>query len=171
MNNSMTSLLTQTVAHSKGQKILKKKYVVLDSFKKRTLGQFCVLKIDQVFVFLEESRMPWFAFEIYWPLPGPKPTTSPLTEPRWALQPQSTQWFPWIGLFVVQALSLNPCRRPIEVLISLHPCGRLSKIPNSQMHKVEKWKFLRSAAWLKVRYPRKNIGIIYIAQNMCWFLS
>ena len=27
------------------------------------------------------------------------------------------------------------------------------------------------AAWLNVRYPRKNIGIIYIAQNMCWFLS
>ena len=47
----MTSLLTQTVAHSKGQKILKKKYVVLDSSQKRTLGQFCVLKIDQVFVF------------------------------------------------------------------------------------------------------------------------
>ena len=27
------------------------------------------------------------------------------------------------------------------------------------------------AAWLKVRYPRKNIGIISIAQKMCWVLS
>ena len=27
------------------------------------------------------------------------------------------------------------------------------------------------AAWLKVWYPRKNIGIISIAQNMCWVLS
>ena len=31
-----------------------------------------------------------------------------LTEPRWALQPQGTQWFPQIGLFVVQAISLGP---------------------------------------------------------------
>ena len=27
------------------------------------------------------------------------------------------------------------------------------------------------AAWLKVRYLRKNIGIILIAQKMCWVLS
>ena len=39
-----------------------------------------------------------------------------LTEPRWALQPQGTQWFPRIGLFVVQAISLGDCRRPIEFL-------------------------------------------------------
>ena len=94
-----------------------------------------------------------------------------LTEPRWALQPQVTQWFPWIGLFVVQAFSLDPCRRPIEVLTSLHPCGRFSKIPNSQIHKVEKWKFLRKFLWKnffvishehKVRFfvvikPQKNL--------------
>ena len=35
----------------KGQKISKRKYVVLDSSKKRTLGQFYVLKIAPVFVF------------------------------------------------------------------------------------------------------------------------
>ena len=65
-----------------------------------------------------------------------------LTEPRRALQPKGTQWFPWIGLFVVHAISLGPCRRPIEFLTSSHPCGCLSKIPNGQIHKVEKWKFL-----------------------------
>ena len=64
-----------------------------------------------------------------------------LTEPRRALQPKGTQWFPRIGLFVVQAISLGPCRRPIEFLTSLHPCGRLSRIQNSQIHKVEKWFF------------------------------
>ena len=37
--------------HSKGQKILKKIYVVLDSSKKRTLGQFYVLKIAPAFIF------------------------------------------------------------------------------------------------------------------------
>ena len=63
------------------------------------------------------------------------------TEPRWALQPQSTQWFPRIGLFVVQAISLGPCRWLIEFLTSSHPCGRLSEIQNSQTQKVEKWKF------------------------------
>ena len=36
---------------SKGQKIAKKKYVVLYSSKKRTLGQFYVLKIAQALVF------------------------------------------------------------------------------------------------------------------------
>ena len=36
---------------SKGQKILKEIYVVLDSSKKQTLGQFYVLKIDPTFVF------------------------------------------------------------------------------------------------------------------------
>ena len=41
-----------------------------------------------------------------------------LTEPRWALQPQGTQWFPRIGLFVVQAISLGPYRWPIEFLTS-----------------------------------------------------
>ena len=64
-----------------------------------------------------------------------------LTEPRWAPQPQGTQWFPRIGLFVVQAISLAPCRWPIEFLTSSHPCGHLSKIPNSQIHKVGKLKF------------------------------
>ena len=76
-----------------------------------------------------------------------------LTEPRWALQPQGTQWFSRIGLFVVQAISLGPCRRPIKVLTSLHPCGRLSKIPNSQIHKVEKWKILSN-------FPRKDFFVI-----------
>ena len=61
-----------------------------------------------------------------------------LTEPRRALQPKGTQWFPRIGLFVVRAISLGPCRRPIEFLTSSHPCRRLSKIPNSQFHKVKK---------------------------------
>ena len=51
-----------------------------------------------------------------------------LTEPRWALQPQGTQWFSRIGLFVVQAIILGPYRRPIEFLTSWHPCGCLSKI-------------------------------------------
>ena len=55
-----------------------------------------------------------------------------LTEPRRALQPKGTQWFPRIGLFVVRAISLGPCRRPIEFLTSSHPCGRLSKIPNNR---------------------------------------
>ena len=63
-----------------------------------------------------------------------------LTEPRWALQPQSTQWFPWIGLFVVQAISLGPCRRPIEFLTSSNPCGRLSKFPNCQTKVGHFWK-------------------------------
>ena len=26
-------------------------------------------------------------------------------------------------------------------------------------------------AWLNVRYPQENIGIISIAQKMCWVLS
>ena len=41
-----------------------------------------------------------------------------LTEPRWPLQPKGTQWFLRIGLFVVRAISLGPCRRPIEYLTS-----------------------------------------------------
>ena len=65
-----------------------------------------------------------------------------LTEPRRALQPKGTQWFPWIGHFVVQAISLGPRRRPIEFLTSSHPFMRLSKISNSQIHKVKKWKNL-----------------------------
>ena len=99
-----------------------------------------------------------------------------LTEPRRALQHMGNQWFPRIGLFVVQAISLSPCRRSIEFLTSshptevrfasflsggfttmvvinqlekrlakrtsVHPCGCFSKIPNCQIHKVEKWKFL-----------------------------
>ena len=76
-----------------------------------------------------------------------------LTEPRWALQPQGTQRFPRIWLFVVQAISLGPCRWPIEFLTSSQPCGRLSKIPNSQIHKVEKWKFLSN-------FPRKDFFVI-----------
>ena len=76
-----------------------------------------------------------------------------LTKPRWALQPQGTQWFLRIGLFMVQAISLGPCRTPIEVLTSSHPCGRLSKIPNSQIHKVEKWKILSN-------FPRKDFFVI-----------
>ena len=42
-----------------------------------------------------------------------------LTEPRRALQPTGTQWFSWIGLFVVQAISLVPSRRPIDLTASL----------------------------------------------------
>ena len=76
-----------------------------------------------------------------------------LTVPRWAIQPQGTQWFSRIGLFVVQAISLGPCRRPIEFLTSWHPCGRLSKIPNSQIHKVKKWKILSN-------FPRKDFFVI-----------
>ena len=38
-----------------------------------------------------------------------------LTEPSRALQPKSTQGFPRIGLFVVQAISLGGCR-PIDFL-------------------------------------------------------
>ena len=71
-----------------------------------------------------------------------------LTEPRRALQPKGTQWFTRIELFAVQAISLGTCRRPIEFLTSLHPCRRLSKIPNFQIHKVEKWKIL-SHFWRK----------------------
>ena len=65
-----------------------------------------------------------------------------LTEPRRTLQPKCTQWFPRIGLFVVQAISLGPCRRPIEFLPPRTPAGFCHKFPNSQIHNVEKWKFL-----------------------------
>ena len=65
-----------------------------------------------------------------------------LTEPSRALQPKCTHWFPQIGLFVIPVISLGPCRGPIEFLTSSHPCRHLSKIPNSQIHKVKKWKFL-----------------------------
>ena len=79
--------------------------------------------------------------------------TFELTEPRWAIQPQGTQWFSRIGLFVVQAIILGPYRRPIEFLTSWHPCGRLSKIPNSQIHKVKKWKILSN-------FRRKDFFVI-----------
>ena len=75
------------------------------------------------------------------------------TEPRWAIQPQGTHWFSRIGLFVVQAIILGPYRRPIEFLTSWHPCGRLSKIPNSQIHKVKKWKILSN-------FRRKDFFVI-----------
>ena len=97
-----------------------------------------------------------------------------LTEPRWPLQPRGTQWFLRIGLFVVRAISLGPCRRPIEYLTSSHPCGRLSKIPNSQIHKVKKWKILsnfrrkdffvisheRKDRFFVVIWPKKTLGHI-----------
>ena len=97
-----------------------------------------------------------------------------LTEPRRAIQPKGTQWFPRIGLFVVRAISLGPCRRPIEYLTSSHPCGRLSKIPNSQIHKVKKWKILsnfrrkdffvisheRKDRFFVVIWPKKTLGHI-----------
>ena len=76
-----------------------------------------------------------------------------LTEPKRALQPKGTQWFPRIELFGVQAISLGPCRRPIEFLTSSYPCGGLSKIPNSQIHKVEKWKNL-------CQFQRKDFFVI-----------
>ena len=76
-----------------------------------------------------------------------------LTEPRWAIQPQGTQWFSRIGLFVVQFIILGPYRRPIEFLTSSHPCGCSSKIPILENHwvpwgcmahlgsvKMKKWK-------------------------------
>ena len=82
-----------------------------------------------------------------------------LTEPRKALQPKSTQWFPRIILFVVQAISLGPCKRPIEFLTSSHPCCRFSKIPNFQIHKIEKC-ILLSNFWqrdfLVISYAHKD---------------
>ena len=88
-----------------------------------------------------------------------------LTEPRWPLQPRGTQWFLRIGLFVVRAISLGPCRRPIEYLTSSHPCGRLSKIPNSQIHKVKKWKILsnfRRKNFFVISHERKNRFFVVI---------
>ena len=94
-----------------------------------------------------------------------------LTEPRRALQPpKGTQWFPRIGLFVVQAISLGPCRRPIEFLTSSNPWGHFSKITNFQIHKIEKWKFLspfrpkdffvisheHKDSFFEVIWPKKN---------------
>ena len=37
-------------------------------------------------------------------------------------------WFPGIWIFVVQVISLAPCKKPIEFLKSLDLCGRLLKI-------------------------------------------
>ena len=54
---------------------------------------------------------------------------------------------------MVQAIILGPYRRPIEFLTSWHPCGRLSKIPNSQIHKVKKWKILSN-------FRRKDFFVI-----------
>ena len=88
-----------------------------------------------------------------------------LTEPRWPLQPRGTQWFLRIGLFVVRAISLGPCRRPIEYLTSSHPCGRLSKIPNSQIHKVKKWKILsnfRQKDFFVISHERKDRFFVVI---------
>ena len=82
-----------------------------------------------------------------------------LTEPRRALQPKGTQWFPRIGLFVVQVITLGPCRRPIEFLTSSHPCGRLSKIQNSQFLKAEKWKLLS-------HFPQKDFFAISHAHQL-----
>jgi hypothetical protein len=45
------TLTNITYMRTKGQIISKKKYVVLDSSKKRTLGQFYVLKNAPAFVF------------------------------------------------------------------------------------------------------------------------
>ena len=50
-----------------------------------------------------------------------------LTEPRWAIQPKGTQWFSRIGLFVVQAIILGPCRRPIEFWPHDTPAGVYQK--------------------------------------------
>ena len=46
---------TADLSITKGQKILKKKYVVLDSSKKRTLGQFSVNKIALAFGFFRKN--------------------------------------------------------------------------------------------------------------------
>ena len=88
-----------------------------------------------------------------------------LTEPRWPLQPRGTQWFLRIGLFVVRAISLGSCRSPIEYLTSLHPCGRLSKIPNSQIHKGKKWKILsnfRQKDFFVISHERKDRFFVVI---------
>ena len=64
---------------------------------------------------------------------------SALTEPRWALQPQGTQGLPRIGLFVVQAISLGHCRRPIEFWPHGTPVGvcQKSQIVKSIRLKIE----------------------------------
>jgi hypothetical protein len=75
---------------------------------------------------------------------------------------RANQWFPQIGLFEVQAISLGPCRRPTEFLTSPQPCGRLSEIPYFKIHKVEKWKF-EAPIEKKVFYAwsQKLIGLLY----------
>ena len=112
-------------------------------------------------------------------------TLKHLTEPRWALQPQGTKWFSRIGLFVVQVIILGLCRRPIEFLTSWHPCGRLSKIPNSQIHKVEKWKILSNfrrkdffvishghkGRFFVVIWPKKTLGHIKYWPRIDLFFS
>ena len=66
---------------------------------------------------------------------------------------------------MVRAISLGPCRRPIEYLTSSHPCGRLSKIPNSQIHKVKKWKILsnfRRKDFFVISHERKDRFFVVI---------
>ena len=82
-----------------------------------------------------------------------------LTEPRRALQPKGTQWFPLIGLFVVQAISLGPCRRLIEFLISSNSCG-----PKFQIHKVEKWKILSPFFIISHEQKRQFFEVIWQKQ-------
>ena len=88
-----------------------------------------------------------------------------LTEPSRVLQRKSTQGFPRIGLFVV---SLGCCRRPIEFLTSSHPCGRLSKIPIFQIHKVEKWKKLspfRQRVFFVIFHEDNFFEVIWLEKN------
>ena len=48
----------------------------------------------------------------------------------------------------------NHYQKPVFMFMtSSHPCERLSKIPNSQIHKVEKWKMLS-------HFRKKNVFVI-----------
>ena len=62
--------------------------------------------------------------------------------------------FPRIGLFVVQAISLGPCRGPIEFLTSSHLYGRLPKILNSSNSICAKKQTL-----IRQWYPRTRLFV------------
>ena len=79
----------------------------IDSFFVTIFIWLIILLDNYVSLYISYEIMLWF-FDIF----------IILTEPRRALQPQGTQWFPRIGLFVVQAISLGPYRWPIEFLTS-----------------------------------------------------
>ena len=95
-----------------------------------------------------------------------------LTEPKRTLQRRSAQqWFPRIGLFAIQAISLGSCWRPIKFLTSSHPCGHLSIIPNSQIHNVEKWTFLshfRKKDFFVISHEHKDRLFVVIWPKNSW---